>query len=316
MWIFAAKRAVQTIFLICIFSLFIFIMIEFSSGNIVSGLYGDNIQALNPALKERILANLGLDRPLMVRYFEWFLNFIRGDFGFSFISGEKVIDIIKDRLPYTLILGTISFFLSFVLAVILGGLSAIFQGSLFDKIVMIITLSFFSVPSFWLSLIFIMFFSVILGIFPSSGAYDIGTQGNFIDLAHHMILPILVLSLSHLAIYIRLVRTTVLEALKEPFVTSYRSWGVDKKDIYLKLVLRYSLLPVISYFSANSAVILSGTYVVETVFSIGGLGNTTINALLDKDYPLALIIILLSTIFVVFINLIVEISAKILNPRF
>lgn len=131
-----------------------------------------------------------------------------------------------------------------------------------------------------------------------------------------MILPILVLSLSHLAIYIRLVRTTVLEALKEPFVTSYRSWGVDKKDIYLKLVLRYSLLPVISYFSANSAVILSGTYVVETVFSIGGLGNTTINALLDKDYPLALIIILLSTIFVVFINLIVEISAKILNPRF
>ncbi len=303
------------LFLLCIFSFFIFVMLDFSSGNVVSGIYGDSIQALNPAVKERVIANLGLDRPLMVRYLEWFSRFLHGDFGVSFASGEKVLDIVKERLPYTLILGLTSFFLSFILALVLGGLSALFRGSLLDKIVLVVTLSFFSVPSFWLGLVFVMFFSVILGFFPSSGVYDLGGEQSLGDLLHHMVLPVSVLTLSHLAIYTRLVRSVVLETFKEPFIASYRSWGVDEKIIQLKLVLRYCLLPIVSYFGANAAGILGGTYIVESVFSIGGLGNTTINALLNKDYPLALAIILLSTIVVVLFNLAVEIVAKILNPR-
>ncbi|WP_104695957.1 ABC transporter permease [Helicobacter salomonis] len=315
MLLFATKRVAGALLLLVIFSFVIFVLLDISSGSVVSSIYGDSIQAANPMVQERVMANLGLNRPLMVRYVEWLWHGLHGNWGESFASGERVLDIIKERLPYTLILGLTSFVLSFLLALILGGLSALFKDSLWDKMVMITTLGFFSIPSFWLSLIFIMFFSVLLGFFPSSGVYDLGHEKTLGDLAHHMALPIAVLTLSHLAIYTRLVRSVVLETLQEPFVTSYRSWGVDEKTIQLKLVLRYSLLPIVSYFGANVAGILGGTYIVESVFSIGGLGSTTISALLGKDYPLALAIILLSTIVVVVFNLIVEILAKVLNPK-
>ncbi|WP_120946293.1 MULTISPECIES: ABC transporter permease [Helicobacter] len=312
---FIAKRVLGALVLLCVFSFVIFVVLHFSSGNVISGIYGDSIQALNPAIKARVIANLGLDRPLLVRYFEWLGRVLHGDFGFSFASGQSVAQIIQERLPYTLILGLSSFVLSFVLALVLGVLSALFKESWLDKVVLLGSLAFFSIPNFWLGLVFIMFFSVILGIFPSSGVYELGGDESLGDLAWHMVLPIAVLTLSHLAIYIRLVRSVLLESLQEPFVTSYRSWGVSERVIQLRLVLRYSLLPIISYFGANAAGILGGTYIVESVFSIGGLGNTTINALLSKDYPLALSIILLSTIVVVLFNLLVEIMAKLLNPR-
>ncbi len=315
MSLFIAKRVLGALVLLCVFSFVIFVMLNLSSGNVVSGIYGDSIQALNPAVKARVIANLGLDRPLWVRYFEWLGRVLRGDFGVSFASGESVADIIKERLPYTLILGLSSFVLSFMLALVLGVLSALFKDSWLDKVVLLSTLAFFSIPNFWLGLICIMIFSVMLGIFPSSGIYELGGDQSWGDLLWHMVLPIAVLTLSHLAIYIRLVRSVLLESLQEPFVTSYRSWGVSERVIQLRLVLRYSLLPIISYFGANAAGILGGTYIVESVFSIGGLGNTTINALLSKDYPLALSIILLSTIVVVLFNLLVEVMAKLLNPR-
>ncbi|GMB92914.1 ABC transporter permease [Helicobacter bizzozeronii] len=313
--LFWIKRIGGVLLLLLVFSFVIFVMLHFSSANVVAGVYGDSIQALNPAIKARMIANLGLDRPLWVRYLVWLKQSLHGDFGVSFASGESVAAIIKERLPYTLILGLTSFILSFVLAVILGVLSALFKGSWLDRGVMLVTLGFFSIPNFWLGSILIMFFSVLLGVLPSSGVYELGGDESLGDLAYHLILPIATLTLSHLAIYTRLVRSVVLESLQEPFVASYRSWGVSEKIIQFRLVLRYSLLPIISYFGANAAGILGGTYIVESVFSIGGLGSTTINALLSKDYPLALSIILLSTIVVVLFNLIVEITAKILNPR-
>ncbi|WP_240329947.1 ABC transporter permease [Helicobacter suis] len=315
MWRFATKRFIGAFLLLLVFSFVIFVMLDFSSGSVISGVYGDSIQAANPAIKQQMMANLGLNRPLLVRYVEWLGRVLCGDLGVSFASGESVIKIIKERLPYTLILGLTSFILSFILALILGVFSALFKNSLWDKAIMIITLGFFSVPSFWLGLLFIMIFSVSLGLFPSSGIYDLGEEPSLKGLIHHLVLPIAVLTLSHLAIYTRLVRSVILDTLKEPFIMSYRAWGVSERIIQFKLVLRYSLLPILSYFGANAAGILGGTYIVESVFSIGGLGSTTINALLNKDYPLALGIILLSTLVVVLFNLIVEISAKLLNPR-
>ncbi len=311
---FILKRVVGVFLLLGVFSFVIFVMLDFSSGSVVSGVYGDSIQVANPLIKERMLANLGLDRPLLVRYVEWLWRAVHRDLGVSLASGERVADILKDRLPYTLILGLTSFILSFILAILLGSLSAFFKDSLWDKAIMFATLGFFSIPSFWLGLMAIMIFSVLLGFFPSSGVYELGAEPSLGDLIHHMVLPVAVLTLSHLAIYTRLVRSVVLDTLKEPFITSYRSWGVSEGNI-VKLVLRYSLLPIVSYFGSNAAGILGGTYVVESVFSIGGLGSTTISALLSKDYPLALSIILLSTFVVVIFNLFVEVVAKILNPR-
>lgn len=312
---FMAKRLFGAILLLLVFSFFVFVMIDFSTGNIVAGLYGDNIAALNPHTKERILANLGLDRPLLQRYLDWFLNFIHGDFGISFVSGQKVSTILLERLPYTLILGGFAFLISFLLSITLGSLSAIYHKGFIDKTIVLFTLVFYSMPSFWIGLVFIMIFSVYLELFPSSGVYDFGMEGNWLNLTHHMILPVMTLSVGHLAIYVRLVRNSILEGLNQPFVSSFKSWGVSQRQIFFRLVLRYSVIPIISYFGANSATIITGTYIIETLFSIGGIGNLAISSLLAKDYPVALMIILLSTVFVVLANLCVEILTKLINPK-
>lgn len=312
---FAIKRAISAIILLLVFSFFVFLIIDLSSGNIVFGLYGDNISALNPHVQAKIMANLGLDRPFLQRYIEWILNLFHGDFGYSLVSGEKVSQIVQDRLPYSLLLGTISFFFSFVLSVFLGSISAIYKGSFLDRAILILTLSFFSIPSFWLGIICIMVFSIIWTIFPASGLYDLGKEGDIFNLIQHLIMPVFVLSVAHLAIYVRLVRNSFIEALKQPFITSFTSWGVKKNIINYKLALRYALIPVISYFGATTATIVTGTYIVESVFSIGGLGSITMSSLLAKDYPVALIIILISTFFVVFVNFLVEIIEGCINPK-
>ncbi|BCZ18160.1 Dipeptide ABC transporter permease DppB [Helicobacter sp. NHP19-003] len=234
--------------------------------------------------------------------------------GVSLASGESVASILKEGLPYTLILGLTSFGLSFVLALILGVVGAYFKDSWLDKTIIYTTLGFFSVPSFWLGLVAIMLFSVLLGWLPSSGVGEIGASPTFGDLMRHMFLPICVLTLSHLAIYTRLVRSVVLDTFKEPFCLSYQAWGVSRAWRFW-LVLRFCFLPIVGYFAANAGAILGGTYVVESVFSIGGIGQSTINALLHKDYPLALSIIMLSAFFVVGLNVGVALLAKWLNPK-
>ncbi|WP_285692552.1 ABC transporter permease [Helicobacter ailurogastricus] len=311
---FALKKIVGALALLLVFSFVVFMLLDLSSGSVLSGIYGDSVQAANPIIKERLLANLGLDRPLLVRYLEWLARVLRGDLGVSLASGEQVSVILKECLPYTLTLGLTSFGLSFVLALILGTIAAYFKDSWLDRAIIYTTLGFFSVPSFWLGLVAIMVFSVLLGWLPSSGAYELGAEPTFSDLTRHMLLPVCVLTLSHLAIYTRLVRSVVLDTLQEPFVLSYQAWGVSSMQRF-KLVLRFCFLPIVGYFVANAGAIVGGTYVVESVFSIGGLGQSTINALLHKDYPLALSIVMLSAFFVVGLNVLVSILAKWINPK-
>ncbi|BCZ19535.1 Dipeptide ABC transporter permease DppB [Helicobacter sp. NHP19-012] len=311
---FALKKILGALLLLLVFSFVVFVALDLSSGSVLSGIYGDSVQSANPLLKARLLENLGLDRPLLVRYLEWLGRILRGDLGVSLASGERVIDILKEGLPYTLVLGLTSFALSFIFALVLGTIGAYFKDSWLDKTIIYTTLGFFSVPSFWLGLVAIMLFSVLLGWLPSSGVGEIGATPNFSDLARHMLLPVCVLTLSHLAIYTRLVRSVVLDTLQEPFVLSYQAWGVSAlKRFYL--VLRFCFLPIVGYFASNAGAIVGGTYVVESVFSIGGIGQSTINALLHKDYPLALSIIMLSAFFVVGLNVVVELLARWLNPK-
>ncbi|WP_104691168.1 ABC transporter permease [Helicobacter heilmannii] len=311
---FALKKILGAVLLLLVFSFVVFVALDLSSGSVLSGIYGDGVQSANPLLKARLLENLGLDRPLLVRYLEWLGRILRGDLGVSLASGERVIDILKEGLPYTLVLGLTSFALSFIFALVLGTIGAYFKDSWLDKTIIYTTLGFFSVPSFWLGLVAIMLFSVLLGWLPSSGVGEIGATPTFGDLARHLLLPVCVLTLAHLAIYTRLVRSVVLDTLQEPFVLSYQAWGVSALWRFY-LVLRFCFLPIVGYFASNAGVIVGGTYVVESVFSIGGIGQSTINALLHKDYPLALSIIMLSAFFVVGLNVLVELLARWLNPK-
>lgn len=308
-----AKRLAWAFFLL-IFSTFVcFSMIYYSKGSVV---FASVPQGVSFKLKEEIEKNLELDKPLLIQYKNWFFRVLKGDFSNSLISGEKVSDILKEKLPFTLILGSLSFFVLFVLSLILGVVSVVYKNGFLDKFITFFTMSFFALPVFSISLMLILFFSVIFNFFPSSGVFDIGFENDFLNRLKHLILPLCALVLSHLAPFVRFIRTTLIDSLNQSFIEASFARGLSKKRIYLHFVLKDSLGAILAYFGACFVSFLMGTYVVESIFSYDGIGNLAIKSILFKDYPVILAIVIFSILAVVCINLLVEIICKIINPRF
>lgn len=309
---FVIKRLLWFVALCFALSYGCFVLVHLSKGSVV---YAKSPQGLSVELKAQIESNLNLDKTLNEQYFLWLKGALRGDFSHSLISGESVYVIIKEHIAPTLILGCVSLSVLFVLALFLAILSVIYKDTWVDKAFNFISMSFLATPSFALSLIFIMFFSVYLGILPSSGVADIGFEDNFANKIKHLILPASVLVLSHLGLYLRFFRTILLECLNQNFIEVAFARGLSVKKIYFSLVLKYALPPMLVYFGANSISFLMNTYVVEGVFNYAGLGNLIIQSIYFKDYPLILAIILLSFATTTFINLCAELFVGVLDVR-
>ncbi|EGV1457275.1 ABC transporter permease [Campylobacter coli] len=305
------KRLVFSIF-IAFFSTFLcFVLLYFSKGSIA---YANGVNSQSKEFVQRIEQNLGLDKPLLEQYKIWLFKALKGDLGVSFLSGESVLKLIKERIFNTFILGFSALMLLFLLSVFLALLGYSYKESFIDKIITFLAFNFFTLPPFVLALFFVLIFGIFWQVLPITGTSDIGFEDDFLNRLEHLILPVLVLVLSHLALFLRIARNFINETFSQIFVQNLYARALREKDIYF-LVLRYSLSPIIAYFGGSALSFMMGTYVVESVFAYEGLGSLLFESILFKDFPMALALIFFSVLLAAFFTFLSDVFAWILNPR-
>ncbi|EAJ6971267.1 ABC transporter permease [Campylobacter jejuni] len=305
------KRLVFSIF-IAFFSTFLcFVLLYFSKGSIA---YANGVNSQSKEFVQRIEQNLGLDKPLLEQYKIWLFKALKGDLGVSFLSGESVLKLIKERIFNTFILGFSALMLLFLLSVFLALLGYSYKESFIDKIITFLAFNFFTLPPFVLALLFVLVFGIFWKILPVMGSSDIGFEDDFLNRLEHLILPVLVLVLSHLALFLRIARNFINESFSQIFIQNLYARALREKDIYF-LVLKYSLSPIVAYFGGSALSFMMGTYVVESVFAYEGLGSLLFKSIIFKDYPVVLALIFFSVLLAAFFTFLSDIVARILNPR-
>ncbi|HEG5063940.1 TPA: ABC transporter permease [Campylobacter jejuni] len=305
------KRLVFSIF-IAFFSTFLcFVLLHFSKGSIA---YANGVNSQSKEFVQRIEQNLGLDKPLLEQYKIWLFKALKGDLGVSFLSGESVLKLIKERNFNTFILGFSALMLLFLLSVFLALLGYYYKESFIDKIITFLAFNFFALPPFVLALLFVLIFGIFWKILPVMGSSDIGFEDDFLNRLEHLILPVLVLVLSHLALFLRIARNFINESFSQIFIQNLYARALREKDIYF-LVLKYSLSPIVAYFGGSALSFMMGTYVVESVFAYEGLGSLLFKSIIFKDYPVVLALIFFSVLLAAFFTFLSDIVARILNPR-
>ncbi|EAJ3545705.1 ABC transporter permease [Campylobacter jejuni] len=305
------KRLVFSIF-IAFFSTFLcFVLLYFSKGSIA---YTNGVNSQSKEFVQRIEQNLGLDKPLLEQYKIWLFKALKGDLGVSFLSGESVLKLIKERIFNTFILGFNALMLLFLLSVFLALLGYYYKESFIDKIITFLAFNFFALPPFVLALLFVLIFGIFWKILPVMGSSDIGFEDDFLNRLEHLILPVLVLVLSHLALFLRIARNFINESFSQIFIQNLYARALREKDIYF-LVLKYSLSPIVAYFGGSALSFMMGTYVVESVFAYEGLGSLLFKSIIFKDYPVVLALIFFSVLLAAFFAFLSDIVARILNPR-
>jgi peptide/nickel transport system permease protein len=257
---------------------------------------------------------LGLDKPFYVQYFVWLKNVLQGNLGYSIKSYQPVRQIIGSHLGPTLLLMGTSMLVGLGIAIPIGIYSAIHRYKKRDYT--LVTISFFgtSIPSFFLSLIFIYLFTVNSGLLPSSGMRTAGGDGGWSDLISHMIMPVLVLAISIAGSNIRYVRSAVLEILQKDYVRTARSKGIGRFLTINKHALRNALIPIITVIGMQIPTLFGGAVIVEQVFSWPGLGLITMNAIMGRDYPVIMGVALLTAVVVLMANLITDILYALVDP--
>ncbi|EOI8475414.1 ABC transporter permease [Campylobacter jejuni] len=305
------KRLVFSI-VVAFFSTFLcFVLLYFSKGSIA---YANGVNSQSKEFVQRIEQNLGLDKPLLEQYKIWLFKTLKGDLGVSFLSGESVLKLIKERIFNTFILGFSALMLLFLLSVFLALLGYYYKESLIDKIITFLAFNFFALPPFVLALLFVLIFGIFWKILPVMGSSDIGFEDDFLNRLEHLILPVLVLVLSHLALFLRIARNFINESFSQIFIQNLYARALREKDIYF-LVLKYSLSPIVAYFGGSALSFMMGTYVVESVFAYEGLGSLLFKSIIFKDYPVVLALIFFSVLLAAFFTFLSDIVARILNPR-
>ena len=262
---------------------------------------------------EALRHQLGLDRPLHVRYLEWLGKIVRGDLGQSLYNRTQVSEELLWRMPTTLSLVTLALLLSIGIGIPAGLLSAAFRNSWIDHAARLLTLVSLSLPSFWLGLMLIIFFSLWLDLLPIVG-YEPITRGVGKAIPY-LILPSLALGTQLAALLTRLTRSSMLEVLSQDYVRTARAKGLRDRAVLMRHALRNALIPLVTVIGINMGILLGGTAVIETVFVLPGVGQLVVRSLYNRDLPVIQGLILYVAVVYVLINLIVDILYTYLDPR-
>jgi len=271
--------------------------------------------------KQQLRTLYGLDKPLHIQYLEWLKRFIRFDFGRSFSPDRRpVTDKIMERIGITIAINVFSMLIIFFIAIPIGILSAAYQYSVFDKITTVLVFIGFAVPTFWLALLLMILFGVNLGWLPISGITSINHEtlslwGKFIDYASHLVLPLFVSAFGGLAGISRYVRSNMLEVIRQDYITTAWSKGLDEKDVIGRHALRNALLPVITILGLSIPGLVGGSVIFETIFAIPGMGQLFFMSVMSRDYPVVMGTLSISAFLTLFGNLIADISYAAADPR-
>jgi peptide/nickel transport system permease protein len=262
---------------------------------------------------EELRRQLGLDRPLHVRYLEWLGKIVRGDLGESLYNKTRVSEELLWRMPTTLALVTLALLFSIGIGVPAGLLSASFRNSWIDHAARLLTLVSLSLPSFWLGLMLIILFSLWLDLLPIVG-YEPITRG-FWRAIPFLILPSLALGTYLAALLTRLTRSSMLEVLNQDYVRTARAKGLGSRMVLMRHALRNALIPIVTVIGINVGILLGGSAVIETVFVLPGVGQLVVRSLYNRDLPVIQGLILYVAVIYVLVNLLVDVIYTYLDPR-
>jgi peptide/nickel transport system permease protein len=258
-----------------------------------------------PEMVENLRKELGLDQPFYMQFIHYFTNILQGDFGQSLMNSEPVLPKILEHFPATLALTFASAVISVVIGVAFGVLSAIYQNKWMDLIARLIGLFGISMPTFWSGILLILIFSVSLNWFPAMGSEGWKT----------IVLPSLSLGFVGAGLIIRMVRNSMLEVINEQFIVTLRAKGLSERVVMYRHALRNALIPAITIIGLNIGELMAGTVVIETVFSRQGIGRIVADAIMAKDLPVIQGVVFFSAIVYVIVNLLVDLSYSIIDPR-
>ena len=285
------------------------------AADIIAGQSGHGTPELVAALRR----DFGLDLPLVQQFFVFVGRLLRFDLGYSAVQQVPVIDLILGRMPATLILMLSAIALAIGVGVILGVAAARRRGTWIDHLISVGALVFYAVPVFWLGLMLIVLFSIVLGVLPSGGMSEIGKArtgfGHALDVLRHLILPAITMALFYLALYTRVMRTSMLEVFSLEYIVAARAKGLRESAIAWRHAVPNAILPVVTLAGIQFGHLLGGSILIETVFGWPGLGRLVFDALLQRDTNVLLGVLFVSSVVVVVVNLAVDLLYGFLDPR-
>ncbi len=308
------KRLFQAIPLLFIITIISFFIINLAPGDPVYMFVNPDLVAKQDL--ELIRHQLGLDRPMIVRYFVWLANVLRGELGNSFYYSRPVTQVLLEALPNTLVLALFATIFSFTVAIPAGIISAIKRNTAIDYFFSTISFIGVSLPSFWFGLILILFFSLKLDWLPTSGMSSINVQGPvLVDRFRHLILPTIVLGMGQMASKMRYMRSSMLEVIRQDYVRTARAKGLSGFVVISKHALRNALLPIITLLGFIIPGLVGGAAIVETIFGWPGIGRIAVQAAFTRDYPLMMGNLMLSSVMVILGSLIADVLYAVADPR-
>lgn len=314
---FIIRRLLQMIPLLFGITLITFIIIN-AAGSPLSDITFD--PRVTPEDRARIEENLGLNEPLHERYFVWVKNVFQGDLGYSLINFRPVSDRILEVMTHTLLLSGLSLFIALLVAVPLGIYAAVHRNSLIDRLINLLAVAGYAIPTGWLGLLLIILFAVKFNdwgfyAFPVGGVRDLGGGGGFWDRVEHLVLPVAAITIPQIAVWLMYVRSNMLETIRQDYVRTAAAKGLMSRTVLYRHAFRNALIPLVTLIGLTIPDLFAGALIVENVFAYPGMGRLTISAIGDKDHTMVMGITLVFAFLVVIGNLIADILYAVVDPR-
>lgn len=304
------KKVLSIIPLLLLVSVILFVLINLLPGDAAMGMV---TEGASEDYVNRVRAEMGLDKPPVTRYFDWLIGIFRGDLGKSLISNQLVSVKIAQRLPVTLEITFVAMVISILIAVPLGILSAVRRGSIFDTIGSFVSMLGIAMPPFWLGMLLVLLFSVTLNALPASGFVSFAQDP--LQNLRCVIMPAASIGVAFAATVMRQTRSALLEVMQQDYVTTAYAKGLKGRVVIWKHALRNALIPVVTVITMLLGRLIGGAVVTETVFALPGIGREIVDAILSRDYPVVMGMILVVAALVVVTNTLVDVLYILIDPR-
>ena len=313
-----AAWVLKFVAVVLVIATFNFILVHAAPGDPAQVIAGQS-GASDEKLLLQLRAEYGLDKPYPVQLATYLGRVLTLDLGYSYRQQRTVSSLILDRLPATLLLTATAFILALFSGIVLGTLAGVRAGKWSDTLLTILSLLLYATPVFWLGLMLVLLFSVKLDWLPAFGYATIGVPQTalqrMVDIGTHMVLPVISLAAVYLAIYTRLMRSSVLDVTHQDFIKTAKAKGLKQGAIIIRHILRNAMLPIVTVAGMQAGALVGGAVVIETVFAWPGLGRLIYDALLQRDYPVLLGVFLVMSVIVIALNLLTDAIYRMIDPR-
>jgi peptide/nickel transport system permease protein len=303
MWLYILRRFLITIPVIFGLVTITFLLLHLLPGDATQAM--ETGFAISAEQQEEHRRQLGLDKPLYVQYGRYIFNVMQGDFGRSMFNRQPVTSQIFSQLPATIQLAVAAMLIAIPLGMAIGIVAAIYEGTWIDRASMALSLFNVSMPNFWIGLVLIFIFAVRLGWFPAAGTGSV----------KHLVLPAVTLSAYPVAVLARLVRSSMLEVLRQDYIIAARAKGLQGRQVIIRHALRNALIPVVTIIGMQFSFALGGAVVIETVFARQGIGHLAVTGILQRDLPLVSGVVIFVGVIVILMNLLVDLLYGVIDPR-